>query len=127
MKFLLSRRFDWYLLALVLALSGFGVMMVASALAGNTVYASWPWRQAGFLGVGLVLLFLTAAVDYRLLESFAYPIYITFLALPCGHRHDRHGGGRRTALAQAGRVLPATIGTHKDRSDPGAGALPCHA
>ena len=80
MRFLLSRRFDWYLLALVLALSGFGVMMVASALAGNAVYASWPWRQAGFLVVGLILLFLTAAVDYRLLESFAYPIYIALLA-----------------------------------------------
>jgi rod shape determining protein RodA len=80
MRSLLSRRFDWYLLALVLALSLFGVLMVASALAGNTLYASWPWRQAGFLVVGLILLFVTAAVDYRLLESLAYPIYTVFLA-----------------------------------------------
>ena len=80
MRLLLSRRFDWYLLALVLALSLFGVLMVASALAGNTLYASWPWRQAGFLGIGLVLLFLAAAVDYRLLESIAYPLYGVFLA-----------------------------------------------
>jgi rod shape determining protein RodA len=80
MRLLLSRRFDWYLLALVLAISAFGVLMVASALAGNALYASWPWRQAAFLGIGLVLLFLTAAVDYRLLESFAYPLYGIFLA-----------------------------------------------
>ena len=80
MRLLLSRRFDWYLLALVLALSLFGVLMVASALAGNAIYASWPWRQAAFLGIGLILLFLTAVVDYRLLESLAYSIYIILLA-----------------------------------------------
>ena len=77
---LLSRRFDWYFLALVLALSLFGVVMIASALSGNVVYASYPWRQPAFLGIGLVLLFVAAAVDYRLLESVAYPLYGILLA-----------------------------------------------
>jgi rod shape determining protein RodA len=73
------RRFDWYLLALVLVLGGFGVLMVASALYGNKVLALWPWRQAGFLVFGLIVLFVIAALDYRLLTSVAYPLYFALL------------------------------------------------
>jgi rod shape determining protein RodA len=75
------RRFDWYLLALVLVLGGFGVLMVASALYGNEVLALWPWRQAGFLVFGLMVLFVIAAVDYRLLTSVAFPLYLALLAV----------------------------------------------
>ena len=81
MRSVLWRRFDWYLLSLALALGGFGVLMIASALSGNAVLASWPWRQAGFLVVGLGLLFLTAALDYRLLSSITYPVYLALLGL----------------------------------------------
>jgi rod shape determining protein RodA len=62
-----------------MALGGFGVLMVASALSGNQVLASWPWRQAGFLVFTLAVLFLTAALDYRLLTSVAYPLYAVLL------------------------------------------------
>jgi len=55
--------------------------MIASALAGNEVLASWPLRQAGFAVVGLGLLFLLAAVDYRLLPSITYPIYVLLLGV----------------------------------------------
>jgi rod shape determining protein RodA len=79
MRALFSRRFDWYLLALVVALSAFGVVMIASALYGNAVLASYPWRQAAFLLVGLILLFAAAAIDYRLLASVAYPVYAVLL------------------------------------------------
>jgi rod shape determining protein RodA len=75
------RRFDWYLLALAVALGGFGVLMVASALSGNEVLALWPYRQAGFLVVGLAVLFVTAALDYRLLTSVAYPFYLVLLGM----------------------------------------------
>ncbi len=81
MRLLLSRRFDWYLLALALLLSAFGVLMIASALYGNAVLALYPWRQAGFLLAGLILLFAVAAIDYRLLESVAYPVYAVLLGL----------------------------------------------
>jgi rod shape determining protein RodA len=80
MRTIVARRFDWTLFALALVLSLFGIVMVASALSGNEVYKDYPWRQALFLGVGLVLMFLTAALDYRLLTTLAYPIYIFFLA-----------------------------------------------
>jgi rod shape determining protein RodA len=79
MTHFLRRDFDLVLLALVLALSGFGVLLVASALSGNAVLASWPLRQAAFLAGGLVLLFLSAALDYRLLTSIAYPLYLLLL------------------------------------------------
>lgn len=80
MKQLLSRHFDWYLFALVLLLCSFGVLMIASALSGNELYATWHLRQIGFLAAGLVLLTLTAAIDYRLLTSVAYPLYLVLLA-----------------------------------------------
>ncbi len=60
-------------------LSVFGIVMVASALSGNEIYRDYPWRQALFLGVGIVLMFVAAAVDYRLLTSLAHPIYLFFL------------------------------------------------
>jgi len=81
MRFLFSRRFDWYLLSLVLFLGVFGVVMIASALYGNAVLALYPWRQAGFLALGLIVLFGVAAIDYRLLAGIAYPIYIALLGL----------------------------------------------
>jgi rod shape determining protein RodA len=73
------RRFDWPLLALTLLLCGFGIIMIASAVAGNPLLATWPLRQAGFLALGLILLFLVAAVDYRLLTSLARPLYVVLL------------------------------------------------
>ncbi|PKO20412.1 MAG: rod shape-determining protein RodA [Chloroflexi bacterium HGW-Chloroflexi-1] len=79
MRPVLWRRFDWPLLTLVLLLSGFGILMIASALSGNQVLATWPWRQAGFLAVGLILLFLVAVIDYRLLASLVYPLYLFML------------------------------------------------
>lgn len=79
MRHLFWRRFDWPLLALTLLLSGFGIIMIASAVSGNPLLATWPLRQAGFLALGLILLFLVAAVDYRLLASLARPLYIVLL------------------------------------------------
>jgi rod shape determining protein RodA len=79
MKRVVNRHFDWQLLGLVLALGVFGVVMIGSALAGNELYSTWHLRQAGFLAVGLVLMIVAAAVDYRLLTSLAFPIYIIFL------------------------------------------------
>ena len=80
MRTSLSRRFDWPLLMLVLVLGIFGIVMVGSALSGNEIYRDWPWRQALFLGVGLILMFAVTALDYRLLTTLAYPIYLFFLA-----------------------------------------------
>lgn len=79
-KSLLNRHFDWQLLGLVVGLGVFGVVMIGSALAGNELYSTWHLRQAAFLGVGLILMLVAAAVDYRLLTSVSYPLYLVFLA-----------------------------------------------
>lgn len=81
MRISISRRFDWTLFGIVLILGVFGIVMVASALSGNEVYKDWPWRQAAFLGFGIVLVFIAAALDYRLLTTLAYPIYMFFLVV----------------------------------------------
>ena len=79
MKRLLRRDFDWVLLGLALLLSGLGILLIASALSGNAILAGWPLRQALFLATGIPLLFLAAALDYRLLTSIATPIYLFLL------------------------------------------------
>ena len=81
MRTSISRRFDWTLFGLVLIMSVLGIVMVASALSGNEIYRDWPWRQAAFLVAGTVLMLVAAALDYRLLTTLAYPIYLFFLAV----------------------------------------------
>jgi rod shape determining protein RodA len=81
MRKVLWRRFDWLLLGLVLVLSGFGVLMIGSALSGNLLMSWWYQRQLAFLGVGVLVLFLLAAFDYRLLATVTTPFYLAMLAL----------------------------------------------
>lgn len=76
---LMRRNFDWVLLCLVLLLSGLGILLIASALSGNAVLANWPLRQAAFLATGIPLLFMAAALDYRLLTSIASSLYLLLL------------------------------------------------
>ena len=75
------RNFDWPLLAVVLVLAGIGVAMTYSAT-NNTVDLADYWvRQVVFLVIGIPVLFLVAAFDYRHLELFAIPAYLIFVAL----------------------------------------------
>jgi rod shape determining protein RodA len=80
MRRVLWRRFDWVLLALVLLLSGFGILMIASAMSGNPLYSDYYLRQAGFLAFGLVILFFIAGIDYRLLTAVTGLFYLAMLA-----------------------------------------------
>jgi rod shape determining protein RodA len=81
MRRVLWRRFDWLLLVLVLLLSGYGILMIASALSGNSLYSDYYLRQTGWLCVGLVVLFLIAGMDYRLLTVITVPFYVALLGL----------------------------------------------
>ncbi len=70
------KHLDWTLLAVVLALAVIGVFFIHSAsyqlrLATGVRFSH---RQAVWLGLGLILYFLLAAVDYRKLIYFAYPL-----------------------------------------------------
>ncbi|MFZ2489502.1 MAG: FtsW/RodA/SpoVE family cell cycle protein [Anaerolineae bacterium] len=73
------RRFDFILLAATLALIIYGVAMVYSATLGVDGYEQYPMRQAIYAFVGLALMVLIAAFDYRLLTSVQWPSYILIL------------------------------------------------
>ena len=81
-----ERPWDAWLLLIVCALMGIGVVMVYSA---SAVTALWDFhdeyfflsRQLRFVGVGLVALFFGLKVDYRNYKRFAYPILIATILL----------------------------------------------
>lgn len=74
------RRFDFVLLGATLVLLVFGVAMVYSATQGVESYEDYPLRQAIYGLIGLLLLLLISAFDYRLLTSLQWPIYAVVLA-----------------------------------------------
>jgi rod shape determining protein RodA len=80
------RHLDWPLLGAALAAAGLGCLMVFSATrtgladAGGDPYAQLK-RQAGFLVLGLVVMAVVVAVDYRSYRDFAAFAYLTSLGL----------------------------------------------
>jgi rod shape determining protein RodA len=75
------RQFDWLLFAAIVLLSIFGVIMINSAVRGDPELVDFPKRQAIYLGVGIVLMFLVAAFNYNLLRTLTVPFYILVLIL----------------------------------------------
>lgn len=70
------KRFDIPLFAAVLLLCIFGIALISSAIAGNPTLVDHPQRQANFMLVGLVILFLVAALDYHVWMTLTKPLYI---------------------------------------------------
>ena len=80
------RHFDFWLLGAVAVLTIFGITMIRSAVAGNIELeeANIVQRQLIFAVAGFVVVFITAAIDYRLWSSISRPMYIVtavFLAV----------------------------------------------
>ena len=80
------RHFDFWLLGAVAFLTIFGVTMISSAIAGNIelVEANTVLKQIIFAGIGLVILIITAMIDYRYwgaLSSFLYLVMVGALAV----------------------------------------------
>lgn len=69
------RRFDFTLLLATMLLLIYGVAMVYSATLNVPSYEDYPLRQAVYGLMGLLLLLLAAAFDYRLLTSLQWLIY----------------------------------------------------
>lgn len=70
------RHFDFWLFGSVVLLSLFGIVMIRSAIAGNLALAESVSRQAIFVGAGLVVMILTAVIDYHYWASFSRVMYI---------------------------------------------------
>jgi len=69
------RNFDFVLLAATVLLIVFGVAMIYSATSDTPDLQDLPRRQAIWALMGLILLALVAAIDYRSLESLQKPLY----------------------------------------------------
>jgi rod shape determining protein RodA len=74
------RNFDFVLLAATVLLIAFGVAMIYSATPDTPDLRDLPQRQAIWALVGLALLPLVAAIDYRFLGSLQKPLYALTIA-----------------------------------------------
>jgi rod shape determining protein RodA len=70
------RHFDYWLFGTVTILSIFGIVMIRSAVAGSIELAGYANRQSYFVIAGLVVILVTAVVDYHFLGNLARPMYI---------------------------------------------------
>lgn len=75
------RRFDFVLLGATLVLMVYGVVMIYSATLNVPNYEDYALRQAIYAALGLMIMLLAAAFDYRLLTSLQWPIYLVMLAI----------------------------------------------
>jgi len=73
------RYFDFWLLGAVVLATAFGTTMIRSAIAGNEVLQPLINRQIYFALAGVVLIFIVAAIDYRLWLSIYRPILFVIL------------------------------------------------
>jgi len=75
------RHFDFWLLGAIVLASTLGVAMIRSAVAGNEVLLPLVTRQLYFALLGLVLIFIVGAIDYRYWTSLYLPIFIVMSIL----------------------------------------------
>jgi rod shape determining protein RodA len=76
----LWRHFDVWLLAAVAVLTIAGVAMIRSAIGGNENLADLVPRQAVFAVIGLAVVLVTAAIDYRFWTALVRPLYLLVVA-----------------------------------------------
>lgn len=72
----LWRHFDIWLMASVAVLTIAGVAMIQSAIGGNVNLQELVPRQTVYAVIGLVVVLISAAIDYRIWGALARPIYI---------------------------------------------------
>jgi rod shape determining protein RodA len=102
------KQFDWLLLAIVLALCVLSFAMIYSATMNTELTDLWV-RQVGFVGAGIVAVFLVAAVDYRQLSVFAVPAFLLFLAsLVIVFLFGEAQGGSKSWISIAGTLVQPT-------------------
>ena len=70
------RYFDFLLLGAVVLAIAFGTTMIRSSVAGNEELLPLINRQIYFALIGIVLIFIVAAIDYRYWMSLYRPIFI---------------------------------------------------
>lgn len=69
------KYYDYWLFGTVILLCTFGVAMIRSAIAGNEILAPLVSRQMIFIGISLVVILITAMVDYHYWYSLSRLMY----------------------------------------------------
>ena len=106
------RNFDYWLFGAVAFLCIFGIVMIQSAIAGNTDLADTPSRQALFVGMGLAIILVLSLIDYRYWASLTRVLYIfaiVFLMLIFVFAQARFGAARWLNVGTF-LIQPAEIG-----------------
>ncbi len=75
------RYFDFWLLGAVVLATAFGTTMIRSAVAGNEVLQPLIDRQIYFAFLGVVVIFVVAAIDYRYWMALYRPIFVVMSLL----------------------------------------------
>jgi len=75
------RHFDIWLLGAVVLLTITGVAMIRSAIAGNIELDGYDQRQAIFAVVGLAVVIIVSAIDYRIWSALARPLFFFIVGL----------------------------------------------
>ncbi len=75
------RYFDFWLLGAVVLATAFGTTMIRSAVAGNEVLQPLINRQIYFAFLGVIVIFVVAAIDYRYWMALYRPIFIVMSIL----------------------------------------------
>lgn len=71
----LIKNFDIWLFLVTLVLIGIGIAVIYSATYEGQAKCNYPARQLAWAGVGIVALFIGLAIDYKVLNRFAYLFY----------------------------------------------------
>ncbi len=75
------RYFDVWLTTAVVILTIYGVLMISSAITNVPAFVGYETRQLQWMALGLTVMFIMAAVDYRILTSAHWYIYIGLVVL----------------------------------------------
>src|SRR5712691_350300 len=72
------RDLDWVLIIIALAISAMGVLQIYSSTLDTQWKSAW-WKQIIFVGVGLAIMWLAAAIDYHSLMGKVPALYLLSL------------------------------------------------
>lgn len=73
-KYRSLRDLDWTMMAVAVAICGVGILQIYSATRGTVWEQAW-WKQALWLSVGLLLMWIAASIDYHTLVGHAFVYY----------------------------------------------------
>ena len=73
------RDFDWPLMAITLAICSLGVLQIYSATL-DRLQGSW-WKQATYIGLGIVLMWVVSRIDYHTLLAQVPVMYTASITL----------------------------------------------